>query len=141
MNKTRKISRSREIPKTIEGLVKWHVPRPIHDDVALRNTTEILDTMAGHQFNADQQDYFELLCDAVEKYEKECHPMPKSKLRGLEALKFLMRENNMTPADLARLLGSDRTLGYKILKGERSLIQHLSVLASRFKVRADLFIE
>ncbi len=141
MNKTQKISCSIEIPKTIEELVKWHVPRPIHDDVALRNTTEILDIMSGYQFNADQQDYFELLCDAVEKYEKEHHPMPKSKLKGVEALKFLMRENNMTPADLSRLLGCNRTLGYKILKGERSLLHHLSALTARFKVRADLFIE
>ena len=141
MNKIHKPAPCSEIPKTIEELVKWHTPRPIHDNVALRNTTEILDIMAGHHFNADQQDYFELLCDAVEKYEKEHHPMPKPKLKGVKALKFLMKENGMTAADLSRLLGSDRSLGYKILKGERSLIHHLSALTARFKVRADLFIE
>src|SRR3989338_8357925 len=124
MNKTSKIIRYSEIPKTFEELVKWHMPRPIHDEVALRNTTEILDVLAGHRFNADQQDYFELLCDAVEKYEREHDPIGKRKLKGVEALKFLMKENGMTPADLSRLLGADRTLAYKILKRERSLINH-----------------
>lgn len=141
MNKTRKGTRSSEIPKTFEALVMWHMPRPIHDEVALRNTTEILDVLAGHRFNADQQDYFELLCDAVEKYEKEHHPLGKRKLKGVEALKYLMKENGMTPADLSRILGSDRTLAYKILKGERSMTNHLSILSSHFKVRAELFLE
>lgn len=141
MKKTKKITRYSEIPKTYDGLVKWHMPRPIHDEVALRNTMEILDVLAGHPLNVDQEDYLEGLCDAVEKYEKDHHPIPKRKLKGLEALKFLMKENNLSPADLSRLLGVDRTLGYKILSGERSMIHHLTVLSARFKVSANLFLE
>ena len=47
----------------------------------------------------------------------------------------------MNASDLSRLLGADRTLGAKILRGERNLtIPHLHILSKRFRVRPDLFV-
>lgn len=47
----------------------------------------------------------------------------------------------MKAADLSRLLGADRTLGAKILRGERNLtVPHLRILAERFKVSPALFV-
>ena len=47
----------------------------------------------------------------------------------------------MNGADLSRLLGSHRTLGAMILRGERKLtVEHVRVLCSHFGVSSDLFL-
>jgi antitoxin component HigA of HigAB toxin-antitoxin module len=64
-----------------------------------------------------------------------------SKRSGLETLKFLLTENNLTASDLSRLLGTDISLGYRILNGERSLsTRHIKKLARHFHVGAELFL-
>ena len=56
-------------------------------------------------------------------------------------MKHLVLENGMTAADLSRLLGTDRSLGVRILNGERNLtIEHIKKLAARFQVPAELFL-
>jgi antitoxin component HigA of HigAB toxin-antitoxin module len=40
---------------------------------------------------------------------------------GLDALRALLDEHGMSAADLARLLGVHRSMGWKLLKGERAL--------------------
>jgi transcriptional regulator with XRE-family HTH domain len=43
--------------------------------------------------------------------------------------------------DLAKLIGVDRSVAYRILKGERALTtDHIKTLCERFSVPADLFI-
>ena len=142
MNKTHKVTHFSKIPKTYVGLVSHFMPRPIHDKVSFENATEVLDMLAGHELNEDQNDYFEALSLFVEEYETQHNDLIHLKLRGLKALQFLMKENNLTAADLSRLLDADRTVGSKLLNGSRSLsIQHIRTLAEHFKVSADLFLE
>ena len=44
-------------------------------------------------------------------------------------------------SDLGRLLGEPRSLGSKLLTGERVLSKtHIRILAKRFGVRGDLFL-
>jgi hypothetical protein len=62
------------LPKTYGGLARLHMPRPIHDDAACANATKIADALAGHELNRDQEDYYLLLCDLIEAYEKETQP-------------------------------------------------------------------
>jgi antitoxin component HigA of HigAB toxin-antitoxin module len=48
----------------------------------------------------------------------------------------------MNASDLARLLGVHASMGSKLLKGERALtVDHLRILAARFKVRPDTFMD
>jgi antitoxin component HigA of HigAB toxin-antitoxin module len=48
----------------------------------------------------------------------------------------------MSAADLDRLLGVHRSMGSKLLKGERALtVRHLQMLGERFKVSAALFLD
>lgn len=130
-----------KLPRTYEGLVHLHMLRPIHDEVELANATEVIDAMAGHKLNSDQAAYLEALSTLVEAYETEHHPIDDSRITGLQALKYLLEENGMSAADLARLLGVDRSLGVRILAGERRLTaDHLRILSKRFKVSADLFL-
>ncbi len=127
------------VPKDYAGLCRMLTPRPIHDKVDFENVTEITDAMAGHKLTADQEDYFDLLCHLIEDYEKEHVNAPKA--TALDALQHLLDANDMSAADLARLLDVHRTLGGMILRGERQLtLAHVRTLAKRFNVSADLFL-
>jgi HTH-type transcriptional regulator/antitoxin HigA len=129
-----------KLPTRYAELVALHMPRPIHDRVAYDNTVEVIDALAGHKLNADQEDYLELLSQLVETYEA-ARLTPYPKLKGIDALKFLLSENQLTGDDLAKLLSVDRSTAYKILKGTRNLTtEHVRVLCDRFSVGAELLI-
>jgi len=135
-----KPTRPAKPPARYADLVALHMPRPIHDRVAYDNTVEVIDTLAGHTLNADQEDFLELLSQLVETYESE-HLKPYPKVKGIAALQFLLSENDLTGDDLAKLLGVDRSTAYKVLKGTRNLTtEHLRLLALRFSVSSDLFL-
>lgn len=128
------------MPKNYQGLLSLHMLRPIHDNVDYGNALEVLDALAGHDLTGGQEDYFEALSLFVEAYESAHLPGLPAK-RGLPLLRHLMEENGMSAADLSRLLGADRSLGVRILNGERNLtIEHVKRLASRFRVPVELFL-
>jgi len=130
-----------EVPKTYEALSRFHLPRPIHDKIELENTTEIVDFLAGHKLNADQEDYLDLLSDLVAEYEEEHSPLKIRKMSGVAILAYLLEEQGLNASDLSRILGSDRTLGSKILRGERGLtIEHMKKLGQRFAVEPGIFV-
>ncbi len=132
--------RFESLPKTYARLIHFHMPRPIHDDVAYSNTVEIVDALALAEpsLNQDQRDYLELLTQLIEAYDAE---IPDPKFSGIEMLRFLLSENGMTGDDLAILLGVDRSTAYRILKSTRKLtLEHVRRLSDRFRVSADLLI-
>ena len=128
------------LPKTYSGLVALHMPRPIHDKVAYENAVEVVHALAGHKLNHDQDDYLAIMSGLVEDYEREnvAEPRPVS---GLEALKFLLEENSLTADDFGEIIGVNRSIAYRILKGARNLTaDHVNKLAARFAVSADLLL-
>lgn len=132
--------RPAKLPRRYADLVAMHLPRPIHDRVAYGNTVEVIDALAGHKLNADQEDYLELLSHLVEVYEDANVPALATG-SALDRLKYLLTENDLTGEDLAALLDVDRSTAYKLLKGGRNLTaEHIRILARRFKVSADLFL-
>ncbi len=128
------------MPKSYGALVAFHLLRPIHDQVQYANALEILDALAGHRLTRDQEDYFEALSLFVEAYEAAHLPgLPDKK--GVPLLRHLLEEGAMSAADLSRLLGVDRSLGVRILNGERSLtLDHVKKLAAHFRVPATVFV-
>ncbi len=129
-----------KIPRKYAELVEMHLPRPIHDQVAYENTVDVIDALAGHKLNADQEDYLELLSRLVETYEDE-HVPELSAGTPLDRLKYLLTESNLGGEDLADLLGVDRSTAYKLLKGSRNLTaEHIRILTKRFKVSSDCFL-
>jgi HTH-type transcriptional regulator/antitoxin HigA len=128
------------VPKTYAGLVDLHVPRPIHDRTSYGNAVEIVHALAGFKLNRDQNDYLELMAKLIEDYERETIPEPKP-VKGVEALKFLLDDNGLSGDDLGRIIGVDRSIAYRILKGVRHLTaDHIKKLSARFAVSADLFL-
>jgi HTH-type transcriptional regulator/antitoxin HigA len=123
-----------DIPDIYADLVGLFMPRPLHDEVDYRNALAVLDAMAGFEMNADQEDYFEAIATFVEKYEAEHHAIDDSKLTPVKLLRSLMDEHGMSESDLGRLLG-DRSLGHRILSGQRELSKaHIRLLAEHFSL-------
>jgi HTH-type transcriptional regulator / antitoxin HigA len=121
-----------DIPETYAELVALFMPRPLHDEVDYHNALGVLDAMAGFKMNADQTDFFEAVATFVEKYEAKRHAIDEKKMSPVELLKSLLEDHNMTESDLGRLLG-DRSLGHRILSGERELSKaHIRALAEHF---------
>ena len=129
------------MPTDYAGLCGVFLPRPIHDKVNYENTVEIADVFAGFEdrMTDDQTDYFDLLCDLIEKREKETVPAPK--LRSLALLKHLTQEHGLAGAALSRILGKSSSLGPMILRGERKITaDHAVILGKHFGLRADVFL-
>lgn len=133
-----KTTKKKTFPKTYKGLLNLFMLRPIHDKVELQNAIEVIDTLAGHKLNKEQEDYLEALSILVEAYENE-HYRIKTK-SPLDTIKFLLDENGLNASDLGRILDCSRSLGSKLLKGERSLTaEHIKKLSERFSVNPALF--
>lgn len=133
-----------DLPTNYAALCGVVVPRPIHDRAAYENALEVMEAMSGFEqiFNENQGDYYAVITDFVGACEDAAREAGDSNLRPpLESLKYLLEENDMTAADLSRLFGADRTLGAKILRGERNLtVPHLRILSAQFNVSPALFI-
>jgi len=108
-----------KLPKTYAGLMALHLIRPIHDPVDADNAAEMIDRLAGHALNAEQSDYLDLLSDLYEKWESAQSPLKAA--RGADLLGLVLKERGETAGHLARLLGIDVSLAYRILRGERQL--------------------
>jgi len=131
--KTRTLAHD-DIPQSYAELAGLLMPRPLHDDVDYRNALAVLDAMAGFKMNADQEDYFEAVATFVEKYEAEHHAIDGEKMTPVELIRSLMAEHDMSESDLGRLVG-DRSLGHRILSGERGLSKaHIRILAEHFSL-------
>jgi HTH-type transcriptional regulator / antitoxin HigA len=129
-----------QLPTTYADLVAWHMPRPIRDKAEYENAVEIIDQLAGHDLNPDQDDFLDLLSDLVSAYEDE-HVKPLRRIRGIDALRYILKENSQTGDDLAAMLKIERSVAYRILKGTRNLTaDHIRILAKRFHVSGDLFL-
>jgi len=129
-----------ELPKTYAKLVAWHMPRPLRDQTDYDHAVATVDQLAGHALNRDQDDYLDLLSDLVAAYEEE-HLKPGRRIRGIEALRYILEENQLTGDDLGKILKVERSVAYRILKGTRNLTaDHIRILAKRFHVSGDLFL-
>ncbi len=132
-----------KLPRTFSALVRQMPPRAIGDEVDYGNTREMIDRlMASGRLSPGQSLYLETLVQLVQAYEAAHHAIDTSAVGGLTALEHLLSENNMTAADLARMLGVHPSMGSKLLNGDRSLtIDHVKKLATRFRVSPALFID
>ena len=108
-----------KIPQTYAGLMGMHLLRPIRDQVEADNASEMIELLAGHPLNAEQADYLDLLSDLYEKWESTQFAL--SRATGAELLRLILAERNEGGADLAKLLGVDASLAYRLLRGERQL--------------------
>lgn len=117
--------------------------KPIRDDAHLAQAIKMIDRLTlipEAKLSRGQADYLSVLSELVHSYETTHHPIDLSGIKGVDMLKHLMREHEMSASDLGRLLGN-RALGSKILRGERELSKSALIrLGAHFHVSPALFI-
>lgn len=129
------------LPKDYAGLCLRYVPRPLHDGADYAAACRAIEPLAGFEdrLNTDQTDYLEAVSSFIEAYDETRVKWPKGK--PVETLQFLLQQHEMSAADLSRILGSDRSLGPKLLRGERRLtVDHIRTLARRFNVEPGVLL-
>ena len=129
------------LPKDYVSLCQRYVPRPLHDAADYTAAQQAIKPLVGFEerLNADQADYLEAVSSFIEAYDQTRVEWPKG--TPLDTLKFLLQEHKMSAADLSRILGSDRSLGAKLLRGDRRLtVDHIRVLARRFNVEPGVLL-
>lgn len=127
------------MPKDYTSLCQRYLPRPLHDAADYAAACRALEPLAGfeHRLNADQTDYMEAVGNFIEAYDEAQVKWPKSEPRN--TLKFLVEQHDLSAADLSRILGSDRSLGPKLLRGDRRLtVGHIRALARHFNVGPEV---
>jgi HTH-type transcriptional regulator/antitoxin HigA len=129
------------LPKDYSELCQRYVPRPLHDAADYAAARQAIEPLVGFEdrLNADQLDYLEAVSSFIEGYDAARVKWPKGK--PLDTLKFLLEQHEMSATDLSRFLGSDRSLGPKLLRGERRLtVDHIRVLAKQFEIEPGVLI-
>ncbi len=123
------------VPNDYSGLCQRYVPRPLHNTKDYAVARQAIEPLLGFEdrLNADQVDYLEAVSSFIEAYDRTRVSWPKG--TPLETLKFLLEQRQMSAAELSRVLGCDRSLGPKLLRGERRLtVQHIRTLARHLNV-------
>jgi antitoxin component HigA of HigAB toxin-antitoxin module len=127
-------------------LILAHPLKAIRNERELRQAYKVLDPLSiidEEKLTPGQADYLLALTDLVWAYEQQHHPVDLrvgDRTDGVDILKGLLQERNMTSSDLGRLLGK-RQLGSAILRRERQLSKaHVVKLASYFGVSSDLLL-
>ena len=123
MNRTKlesAIPKFSTLPKTYAKLCMMHMPRTIHDTMELDAITEIIDLMAGHELNTDQEDYLTTLADLASVYETS-HIDNLPSVVPHAFLAAHLENIGMSAATWGRLIGIDRSTASRLLRGERKL--------------------
>ena len=116
---------------------------PIRSDRHLQVAFRMIDRLSimdEEKLTPGEADYLLVVSDLAERYENERHAIDLTHLDGIDVLKHLLEENQMSASDLGRLLGN-RQLGTAILRRQRQLSKaHIVRLCERLGVSADLFL-
>jgi|SRR5688572_9481295 HTH-type transcriptional regulator/antitoxin HigA len=116
--------------------------RPIKMTAEYAAAQSIMDRLVGRpDLSPGQHDYIAALARFMEDYERLKFPRAWARVSPLEALKFLMEENEMSTTDLGYVVGS-RGLASEILNGKRGMSKAvIARLAKRFAVEPSLFLK
>ncbi|ETX07151.1 helix-turn-helix domain-containing protein [Candidatus Entotheonella palauensis] len=129
-----------DIPTTYQDLVSWYPPMVLEIEEEYDQAVEVAKKLSLYELNDDQEKYFDTLCVLIQAYEDQ-NPFDWPTISGIDILKSLLEDQGMSISDFSRLIGVHRSMGTRILKGERNLtIPHIKVLCDRFKVGPECFL-
>lgn len=92
--------------------------KPIRSDEDLKAAFARMDEVWGAEIGSPEGDELEILALLIEKYEDEHYPMPPSD--PIEAIKFRMDQQGLTPRDLEQYIGTSGRVS-EVLNGKRRL--------------------
>jgi HTH-type transcriptional regulator/antitoxin HigA len=120
-------------------LVKKFPLKTLKNDTEHDRALEMIDSLMGYDLDRGSGDYLDALIVLVTKYEDDHDPI-EDDLTPKQALRALIEMNNLTQADIGRLIGSEPAVSM-FLKGTRSLSKKQArVLSDHFKVDLSLFL-
>ena len=92
--------------------------KPIHTEHDYRETLHRIETLMDAEANTPDGDLLDVLVTLVEAYERRTYPMEMPD--PVEAIKFYMEQNGMTPKDLQPMIGRLNRV-YEVLNYTRPL--------------------
>ncbi|HEY8284185.1 MAG TPA: helix-turn-helix domain-containing protein [Chloroflexota bacterium] len=121
-------------------LVRAFPLAPIRDDAHLEEALKIIDQLTDLVVRGEGvEEYLGALADLVYVYEQQHVTWPR--VTGVDVLRHLMIEHNLSQADLAPVMGG-RSVISAVLAGKRRLnLTHITRLADHFGLPADVFID
>lgn len=137
---TKAMSRQRPKSDPYMDLIHRFPLKPIKNDKEYGQAVEIIGELLGRKLDNSASDYLDTLILLVNKYEDEHHTLTGADLSPQEALRAIMSLNNMSQAQMGKIIGSESAVSM-FLKGERGLSKaHIKALVERFRVDAALFL-
>ncbi|MEM8815386.1 MAG: transcriptional regulator [Pseudomonadota bacterium] len=113
--------------------------RPIRNDRELNRALKRIDELWGAKPGTPRGDELDVLMLLVEKYEEEYVAIPASD--PVEALKFLMEQNDLSRKDLERYIGASGRVS-EVLNKKRSLtLPMIKRLHKGLKIPYDSLIQ
>lgn len=121
-------------------LITTFPPRPITCEAELIATQNRINSILDRRnITQDDRDYLNVLGTLVYDYEQKHEPMPV--LKGINLLKALMEEDNISEKDLLGIFESELQVS-EVLKGERELTaSQMQKLAEFFHLSPAAFLE
>ncbi len=139
--KTTQLSKFENIPADYARLLTMFMPKAIHDEVDYENTVEVIDIMAGHDLNDDQELYLDTLSTLVEAYEESHHEVKSRRLTPLDALEFPDGRTRDERADRERFWVSVRWDRKSCARQRKLGVTYAKILAKHFAVDIGLFVD
>ena len=137
---TRTKSKRRSEADSYMALIREFTLKPIRNDDEHEQAVEIIGKLMGRELDAGAGAYLDTLILLVNKYEDENHTPPGEDLSPRQALRAIMRANNLSQAQMGKIIGSESAVSM-FLNGERELSKsHIKAIAARFRVDAGLFL-
>ncbi len=126
-------------PSTYIELLQAFPPRPIKSEEDFWATQEIIDDLIDRgELTEDEEDYLDVLGTLVYEYEQTQEPIPA--VSGLEVLKFMMEQHNLSQKDLVSVFKTE-SIASEVLNGNRKLtVAHIQELAKMFNLSPAAFM-
>ena len=113
--------------------------RPIRAEADYRNALHQIEALMHAQADTPEGDMLDVLVTLVEAYERKAYPIDLPD--PVEAIKFYMEQNAMTPKDLEPVIGRTNRV-YEVLNYTRPLtLKMIRNLHGQFGIPAEILIK
>lgn len=135
------IAQSNLFTPVYQKLMRDFPLRPITTKKDADAATKILEKRFRQNFDdPGEEAYVLILADLLADYDEKANPF-KNTATAADVLNLLMESNDLTQADIGKLLDISQGAVSMILSGERQLTtEHIRRLAKRFNVSPAVFI-
>ncbi len=139
MPQTKPRRSGRRVADTYLALIEQFPLRTIKNDAEHERAAAMISRLIGRKLDAGSGDYLDALLVLVTKYEDEYHAIAED-MTPRQALRALMDVNDLTQADVGRIIGSESAVSM-FLSGGRGLSKlQIKKLAERFKLDPTIFL-